>query len=263
MNRPVGDWPSDWVDTVHEEDGGNDEFGVRPQSGVKILKEAMYGLVCRNSIWKAWDDVSNVELSVEDVKAAGELEMKYFEKLRVYDKVDRSEIARTGGKLIGTRWVDVNKGDSVNVDCRSRLVGREFNVGRDDALYAATPPLEALRIIVSEAATVAGGDQRRELMVNDVRRAYFYAKIDRDVFVELQLEDPDHGSGKVGKLRLCLYGTRDAAKGWQETLSAHLVGLGFTRGAGHPSVFKHPIRGIKTLVHGDDYVSSGFSTDLD
>ena len=50
VNRPVGDWPSDWVDTVHEEDGGNDEFGVRPQSGVKILKEAMYGLVCRNSV---------------------------------------------------------------------------------------------------------------------------------------------------------------------------------------------------------------------
>jgi hypothetical protein len=99
-------------------------------------------------------------------------------------------------------------------------------------------------------------------MVNDVRRAYFYAKIDRDVFIELPPEDPDYGSGKVGKLRLCLYGTRDAAKGWQETLSAHLVGLGFVRGVGHPSVFSHPGRGIKTLVHGDDYVSSGSSADL-
>ena len=65
-------------------------------------------------------------------------------------------------------------------------------------------------------------------MVNDVRRAYFYAKINRDVFIELPPEFPDYGSGKIGKLRLCLYGTRDAAKGWQETLSAHLVGLGFT-----------------------------------
>jgi hypothetical protein len=247
---------------VHDEDGGDEANGVRPQSGVDVLKEAMYGLVCRNSIWKAWDDVTNVELNSEDVKAARELEMKYFEKLRVYDKVDRSEIKKSGGKLIGTRWVDVNKGDSVNVDCRSRLVGREFNVGRDDALYAATPPLEALRIIISEAATIAGGDQRRELMVNDVRRAYFYAKIDRDVFIELPAEDPDYGSGKVGKLRLCLYGTRDAAKGWQETLSAHLVGLGFARGVGHPSVFSHAERGIKTLVHGDDYVSSGLSADL-
>ena len=99
--------------------------------------------------------------------------------------------------------------------------------------------------------------------MNDVRRAYFYAKIQRDVFIELPVEDPEYGSGKVGKLKLCLYGTRDAAKGWQETLSAHLESVGFTRGVGHPSVFHHHKRGIKTLVHGDDYVSSGKSADLE
>ena len=153
VDRPVGDWPPDWVDAIHEEDGGDDSLGVRPQNGVNILKECMFGLVCKNSIWQAWDDVSNAELNPDDVKAARALEMQYFEKLKVYDRVDRSEIARTGGKLIGTRWVDVNKGDGTNIDYRSRLVGREFNVGRDDALYAATPPLEALRLIISNAAT--------------------------------------------------------------------------------------------------------------
>ena len=55
INRPVGDWPADWVDTVHDEDGGDDKIGVRPQSGVRLLKEAMYGLICRNSVWKAWE----------------------------------------------------------------------------------------------------------------------------------------------------------------------------------------------------------------
>ena len=185
VNRPVGDWPIDWVDTVHDEDGGEDVRGARPQTGVQVLREAMYGLVCRNTIWKAWDDVSGADLNVEDVKAARALEMTYFEKLGVYDRVSIDDMKKTGGKLIGTRWVDVNKGDSTNVDCRSRLVGREFNIGRDDALYAATPPLEALRIIVSDAATVAGEAEKREIMVNDVCRAYFYAKIERDVYIEL------------------------------------------------------------------------------
>ena len=60
----------------------------------------------------------------------------------------------------------------MNVDCRSRLVGREFNVGRDDALYASTPPLEAPRIIVSDAATIGEDYERKEVMPNDVRRAY-------------------------------------------------------------------------------------------
>ena len=87
INKPVGDWPAAWVDTVHD------------------------------TMWKAWDDVTGADLNVEDVKAARALEMEYFEKLRVYDRVSRDELKRTGGKLIGTRWVDVNKGDSVNVDC--------------------------------------------------------------------------------------------------------------------------------------------------
>jgi hypothetical protein len=48
-----------------------------------------------------------------------------------------------GGKIIGVRWVDVNKGDSEKPDMRSRLVGQEFNTGKNGELYASTLPLEA------------------------------------------------------------------------------------------------------------------------
>ena len=61
----------------------------------------------------------------------------------------------------------------------------------------------------------------------------------------------------------CLYGTRDAAKGWQEALSAQLQACGFKRGIVHPAVFWHPTRNITTLVHGDDYVLSGLQADLE
>ncbi len=43
------------------------------------------------------------------------------------------------------------------------------------------------------------------------------------MYIELPKGDPKLGTGLLGKLKLCLYGTRDAAKGWQETLSAHLT----------------------------------------
>ena len=148
--------------------------------------------------------------------------MRYFDKLKVYDRIPRSDMLKKGGKTIGTRWVDVNKGDKVDTNYRSRLVGQEFDRGRDDALYASTPPLEALRLILSYAATNVAGE-RRKIMVNDVRRAYFYAKAMRDIYIELLAEDTDGRGDVVGKLRLCMYGTRDAAKGWQETLSAHLI----------------------------------------
>ena len=129
-------------------------------------------------------------------------------------------------------------------------------------LYAATPPLEALRIIISHAATFPDEGPERVIMINDVRRAYLYAKMTRDVFIELPKEDPKYGTGLLGKLKLCFYGTRDATKGWQETSSAHLEGIGLTGGKGHPCVFWHDEKQIKTLVHSDDYMSARDGTSM-
>ena len=264
-NVPSGSWPGNWCDYVHEQDGGDDKFGTRPQRGIEMLAKELESLTFRDGIAMAKDDVTGTVLVPELVRLARAEEMSYFKKLGVYDVVPRSDALRTGGKVIGTRWVDVNKGDSTNPNCRSRLVGREFNVGRDDTLYAATPPLEALRLILSHAGMWIPGrnGERKAVMINDVRRAYFYARATRDLYIEIPREDPDAGPNVLGKLKLCLYGTRDAAKGWQEELSAHLEKIGFTRGIGHPSVFHHKERQIMTLVHGDDYVSTGLQTDLD
>ena len=66
----------------------------------------------------------------------------------------------------------------------------------------------------------------------------------------------------MGRLRLCLYGTRDAALNWQDTLSRHLLDIGLKRGVGFPSVFVHKERDIWTLVHGDDYFSAGSKESL-
>ena len=113
---------------------------------------------------------------------------------------------------------------------------------------------------MSKAAT---DDKPRELMINDVRRAYFYAKTTRELYVELPAEDAESADGTmVGRLRLCLYGTRDAALNWQDTLSRHLLDIGFERGVGFPSVFVHKEYDILTLVHGDDYFSAGCSDGL-
>ena len=176
----------------------------------------------KNGVTTAWDDVTQAELNPEMVKAARQTEMDYFEKLKVYDRVPREHQLTTGGNIIGVRWVDVNKGDIAEPNYRSRLVGREFNTHRDDTLYASTPPLEALRTVISHAATWDKSGRRRSVMINDVRRAYFYAVATRDLYIELPAEDGQATSGMLGKLNLCLYGTRDAAKGWQDTLSKQL-----------------------------------------
>ena len=53
-------------------------------------------------------------------------------------------------------------------------MGKEFRTGLRDALFASTPPLEALRLIVSRAATAGLGEEKKELMINDVSRAYLF-----------------------------------------------------------------------------------------
>ena len=127
---PSGIWPEHWCDPVHEPDGGDDHFGIRPQTGIDILAGELESLMFRDGIATAKDDVTGTELVPELVRAARAEEMSYFKKLGVYKVVPRSDQRRTGGKVIGTRWVDINKGDSCNPNCRSRLVGREFNVGK-------------------------------------------------------------------------------------------------------------------------------------
>jgi hypothetical protein len=94
-----------------------------------------------------------------------------------------------------------------------------------------------------------------------ISRAYFYAKMTRPLYIEIPSEDPKASPELLGRLRLCLYGIRDAALNWQQTLSDHLVENGFVRGVGHPSVFHHSTRDIWILVHGVDYCSAGTPAD--
>ena len=261
-SRQQEEWPSHWKDLVHDEDGGMDMFGRRPQNGVANLKHELAKLAFANGSEWAQDDVSGVELDPELVKKAREVEMTFFRKMEVYTRVPRAMQRMKGGKIIGVRWVDVNKGDAANPDMRSRLVGQEFNTGKNDELYASTPPLEALRFVISSAATFSKSKIQRHVMINDVRRAYFYAKTHRDIYVELPAEDTEGSKDQLGKLNLSLYGTRDAASNWQKHLTKHLEEIGFISGIGHPSVYHHKARGLVTLVHGDDYTTAGEPADL-
>ena len=65
----------------------------------------------------------------------------------------------TGKKLIGVRWVDVEKGFGVH---RSRLVANDFrpksSVKNTEGVYAARPPLELVKFLFSNAAASSRRD---------------------------------------------------------------------------------------------------------
>ena len=101
------------------------------------------------------------------------MEVNYIHEKGVYRRISRDEALRRGLKIITTRWIDINKGDDLQPNYRSRLVAKEFNTGNVEGLFAATPPLEALRLLVSDAASPEGSEDGTVIMVNDVARAFF------------------------------------------------------------------------------------------
>ena len=87
--------------------------------------------------------------------------MAEFRKQNVCTKVKLTECsARTGKKLIGVRWVDIDKGDDKNPKYRSRLVAKELNLDKRDDLFAATPLVEAKKLLLSLALTEGYGFER-------------------------------------------------------------------------------------------------------
>ena len=204
---------------------------------------------------EAWDDVSGEKLDPAEVKKARKEEVDYVRKMKLYNKVPIAECyAKTGKASITVRWIGINKGDSTNPNYRSRLVAREINTHKRDDLFAGTPPLEALKSILSMAAS---GNRGEVVMVNGVSRAFFHAKARREVYVQIAAEDMQPGDeGKCGKLSYSMYGTRDAAQNWASEYVEMLVSTGFEQGKASPCVFFHRDRSIRTFVHGDDYVST-------
>ena len=78
-------------------------------------------------------------------------------------------------KLFYTPWIYTSKADESNPEYRSRLVGLEFDTGKDGSLYASTPPLESLHVVLGWAATVEfdNGKYENDVIINGVRRLYF------------------------------------------------------------------------------------------
>ena len=161
----------------------------------------------------------------------------------------------TGKSLISVRWIDINKCDTECPHYRSRLVAREMNTSKRYDLFAATPPLEALDVILS---FIASGNTGEAIMINDISRAFFHALAKRRVYVQLPAEDQEGGEEELcGRLNYSMYGTRDAAQNWFDAYSQQLVKVGFKQGLASPCTFYHQQIGVRTYAHGGDYVSIG------
>ena len=207
---------------------------------------------------QAWDDHTGESLDAKKVKEARQLEMEYYDKMHVFDKVPIAQCWEITGKApLKARWVDIDKGTRY----RSRWVAKQFKGSDSEEWLAATPPIEALRALISHTTS---GPKKKALMVCDVSRAFFYATVQNEIYVELceEAKKTVEDNNMCAKLRMSMYGTKAAAQKWQKKVQETMATLGFSIGKASPVLVCHPQRSWKCLVHGDDFVVSGEPLDL-
>jgi len=224
------------------------------------------------------DDITGQPLIDALVREARAKELAYFEEKGVWERRPRAEARqRTGKAAISVRWVDVNKGDDEHPNYRSRLVARQLKAHdrSGESYFAPAPPNEAVRFVISSAATDFGNgkapcrdptsEERMQISFVDIARAYFNAKTDPSEPTYVDLPPECDGAGEWCALLLRhMYGTRKAADGWQEEYSSLLVSqLGFSQGLASTCVFVQPERNITCAVHGDDFTAAGPKQALD
>ncbi|CAK0851548.1 unnamed protein product, partial [Prorocentrum cordatum] len=211
-----------------------------------------------------YDDLTGLPLDPTRVKAARRLEMDFMAQLGVWVYAREEDCQRElGRRPLSVRWVDIDKGDTDRPDYRSRLVAQETNaqstIARDDigAVFAATPPLECLRLICSMAMS-SDPSEGRVLRFLGISRARLHCDIKRTVYIKLPEEDPmSQEIGTCGLLRMALYGARDAGQNFELTTAETVIGAGCDQSAFSPYVYCHKDFQVSFFHHGGDFVLEG------
>eukprot|EP00971_Amphidinium_carterae_P283716 5632571-Amphidinium_carterae.4 len=177
----------------------------------------------------------------------------------------------TGRRPVPAGWEDVNKVDSTSPHVRCRLVVKETRhhstISDPSQTWSATPPYEALRMMISMCMSPKEGEEGFVLQFIDITRAHPHCTMKRDLWIELSQEDPSAGQpGVCGKLERSLYGTRDAGHNFEFlTNDVTCSRLGFKHGLWSPCIFRHGLacrEGLQTFVYGDNFVTRGSRSEL-
>ena len=165
-------------------------------------------------------------------------------------------MAETGRPPIPTDWVDIDKGDSIRPNYRSRLVCQETRrrstIDMEDwaATFAATFPYETfllqLRLMMTGPRSQVEGDDEVWMLL-DSSRSHLYSPLARVVFLTI--------NGKVYKLLKAMYGLRDAGAAFDRKVFdvTNLMGVSL----GKFSICVGRKKALNTLVRlvrlGDDF----------
>lgn len=185
--------------------------------------------------------------------AAMEAEVSSLDKMGVATVVPRP----THKKVIKARWVFATKLDNNNNISRwkARFVAKGFTQTPNEDFFETFAPTSTpgtVRYIIADAAS-----RGRTLVQCDVTTAYLNAPLLEEVYVEMP-PGFNTDTTRVWKLNKCLYGLKQSARGWNDTLATALATIGFKNGPIDPCLFVRQVGKVEDYltVHVDDIKAS-------
>ena len=182
-----------------------------------------------------------------------------------YDSVDNC-LKTTGKRPIPVKWADVNKGDALRPEVRSRLAVAETKhrttLSEEDnaQTFSATPPCEALRLLVS--FVIDTDEKNHVLMFIDITRAHPHYTTRRQVWCSYRRKIRVAKRKVCGLLLRSVYGLRDAGMNFEQLTRQVMEKLGFTCGLWTPSVFVPREKNMQAYVNCDNFVIKGVRREL-
>ena len=204
-----------------------------------------------------WEKIPDTEINItsasekvkseeKDITIAKKNELHKLAEFNTYE-----EIAECGQRT-STRWVITNKEGKT----KARLVVRGFEE-KDLEIPRDSPTVGKgeMRIFLSIA-----GLEQCTVKTTDIKSAFLQGKeLEREIYVKPPKESstPKH---KIWKLKHGLYGLKDGARQFYESVKEELLKLGFTQCNLDPAVFylkeRKKLKGI-ICCHVDDFLHAG------
>jgi hypothetical protein len=178
-------------------------------------------------------------------------EIEAFARLKVLELVDRP----ADKNVMKCGWVyEKKRGIDGQIVYKARLVAKGYSqvYGMDFyEVFSPTMQVKTLRTMLALAANDA--DVMTETW--DVSSAFLYAPMDEEVYVEQPKGYEIGGKEMVCRMRMSMYGTKQASRNWYSTVHDSMMEMGFVQSENDKCLYSLMEDGkyVKVIIHVDDF----------
>src|SRR5215469_14787781 len=185
-----------------------------------------------------------------EVRCAKREEIESWKRNDIYEEIEWKK----GMKLIKTRWIITYKEKEGRRVCKARLVVKGFmEKGEKIECEAPTCSPEGMKVVLGVIKM-----NKWDLCTMDIKTAYLQGDlINREVYI---VPPEGYSDNKVWRLKKAVYGLKDAARKWYETLIQILRETGGTRSLLDGTIMRWKERGKLIgvmVIHVDDLCYGG------